>query len=225
VSDGLFETTLARLLKDGAFTIGEVVVARLGPETYRISPIGADPDAAAVRSACTPEAARFFARVDASGAYRPLKTAPNLATDWVLNLESLTDVRLALDHIYPAALGVWIAFGQGQIRPVPFNETAGRQTGMYRIVSSAPDELVNTVCGTTCSSEGGCIKTILWEIRAGLRPASQPPGKFDPSVDQRTGGARSIASVPLLCVEACNLFVATCRQKMREARDSGKGGE
>ena len=48
-----------------------------------------------------PEDAIEIAKHDDAGNYRPLKTAPNLRHGWRLELETLEDLRRALDYFYP----------------------------------------------------------------------------------------------------------------------------
>ncbi|MFZ4777498.1 MAG: DR2241 family protein, partial [Terrimicrobiaceae bacterium] len=53
------------------------------------------------------EDATLIARCRDTGEYRPLKSAPDLRHGWRLDLSSLEELILALDALYPAALGNW----------------------------------------------------------------------------------------------------------------------
>src|SRR4029077_11853007 len=80
-----------------------------------------------------PHDAIEIARYDDAGNYRPLKTAPNLRHGWQLRLKSLEEVTLALDFLYPAALGTALALTRRALTHVDLRETLARQTGMYAI--------------------------------------------------------------------------------------------
>lgn len=144
--------------------------------------------------------ARELAKYDDCGAYRPLKTAPNLRHGWELRLTSPSDLRLALDFFYPAAIGTWLAHERGEIRPVPLRETLGRQTGMYRVTQLIRDDQAAQLVEQTCNSATGCLRRILWPL------ADAVPSPLTES--DVPGGT---AEVPLLCMEACNLLVAAAR--------------
>jgi sirohydrochlorin cobaltochelatase len=140
-----------------------------------------------------PEDARELATFDDDGAYRPLKTAPNLRRGWRLRVAGIEDLRLALDFFYPAAIATWLAHARGELAPVPLRETLGRQTGMYRVAQRISDTQAGEVIQQLCV--GGCLRRRLWNLHgsAGESPALA-------------------ASAPaILCAEACNLFVAACR--------------
>lgn len=155
-----------------------------------------------------PNDARHLANLDDAGAYRPLKTAPNLRHGWRLRLADLAGVRTALDYFYPAMLGVLLSHERGELLPVELRQTLGRQTGMYRVTQLITNEQADELAGQTCRSTGGCLKTILWRLDAGHPIRSLPGEKFDPAANQ-TGSARP--ALPLLCQEACNLLVAAAR--------------
>jgi sirohydrochlorin cobaltochelatase len=144
------------------------------------------------------EAARYFANLDATGIFRPLKTAPNLVRGWRLVLPDVAAVRRALDYFYPAMSGVWLSHTRGELVPVVLRETLGRQTGMYRVTQKLTDPQARDLIDTVCS---GCLKHRLWEIAT---PNPQAP-------------AFPAGSLPLLCHEACNLLVAKAREVVKKA--------
>src|SRR2546423_2669961 len=51
-----------------------------------------------------------IAKYDDAGNYRPLKTAPNLRHGWRLELDSIEELRRALDYFYPGRLAVFGAW-------------------------------------------------------------------------------------------------------------------
>ena len=158
-----------------------------------------------------------LARFDDAGNYRPLKTAPTLRHGWKLRLANLAELRLALDLFYPGRLAMLLAFEKNELVTTPLRNTLERQTGMYRIAAQIREEQADELVGRFCTSNGGCLRTILWRRdAAGATPSTRlPPDKFDPRHDQ-TGGAEPV--VPLLCQEACNLLVAEARTVVQENR-------
>jgi sirohydrochlorin cobaltochelatase len=160
------------------------------------------------------EAAIAIARFDDAGAYRPLKTAPNLRHGWILLLEDLGEVRSALDYFYPARIGAYVAWRDGRLKTTPVRETLDRQTGMYRVSAKIGEGQINSLVASFCRSDGGCLRTIQWvQDSVGTRASTLlPPEKFDPAFDQ-TGYAERV--LPLLCQEACNLLVGEARKVVK----------
>ena len=149
-------------------------------------------------------AARKIARYDASGNYRPLKSAPNLRRGWLLKSESLENLELALDYFYPAAIALWFSWLQGSLAPTPFRETLDRQTGMYRVTQLITDQQTADILLGCCNSETGCLRKILWEISPGKPLDFFPLSKR--SVDEDVS-----AEIPLLCLEVCHLVINAAR--------------
>lgn len=155
-----------------------------------------------------PHSAVEIAKYDEGGRYRPLKGAPNLRRGWKLALETVEDVVLALEFLYPAALGNLMAFLAGRLEPVPLRATLARQTGMYAVVRKMTDEQAQGLIGEVCNLQQGCLRRILW------------------SIDEKTVGARTETAeeiqchlsgnnLPILCAEACNFFVAAGRKVVK----------
>jgi sirohydrochlorin cobaltochelatase len=170
-----------------------------------------------------------IAKYDDALNYRPLKTAPNLRHGWRLELETLEELRHALDYFYPGRLGVFAVWKKGNLQTTSLRETLDRQSGMYRVAAKISDSQIDDLVADFCRSEGGCLRTILWKRdRDGAIPSTQlPKEKFDPVHDQaRPCGRRpagdahashsEAATVPLLCQEACNLLVAACRKAVKD---------
>jgi len=160
-----------------------------------------------------------ISRADDAGNYRPLKTAPNLRHGWQLELETMEDLRRALDCFYPGRLAMLAAQQTGRLGLTPLRDTLNRQTGMYRVAAKISDEKLDDVIGNFCRSDGGCLRTILWQRDAQrVIPSTKlPQEKYDATYDQaRAAGAPVGTShhFPLLCQEACNLLVAECRKAM-----------
>ncbi|HEU0207517.1 MAG TPA: DR2241 family protein [Candidatus Udaeobacter sp.] len=157
-----------------------------------------------------------IAKSDDAGGYRPLKTAPNMRHGWRLNVTTMEELRRALDYFYPGRLALFAAWKTSGLQTTPLRDTLERQSGMYRIAAKISDEQIEDVVANFCRSNGGCLRTILWNRdRSGAVASTRlPKQKFDPAVDQAFVRPESPppATVPLLCQEACNLLVAECRK-------------
>ena len=152
----------------------------------------------------SPADARELARYDAEGNFRSLKTAPNLKGGWLLEAGSLEGMELALEFFYPAALGLWLSALRGSLDPTSLRETLDRQTGMYRITQLLRDDQASELVARCCNSDGGCLRTILWDLAPGVPLTSLPASKLS------LEGLPS-DRIPLLCRELCNLVVAAAR--------------
>ena len=181
--------TLAAWLEEGRTRIGQIVILET-PDGWELRHADdlARGDLARHEGAV---AARHLANLDDAGAYRPLKTAPNLRHGWRLALRDVDELRRALDYFYPAMTGVWLSHLRGGLPPVPFRETLDRQTGMYRITQKITDGQARTMIGSFCA---GCLKCRLWDGQTPLVEAD---------------------AIPLLCHEMCNLLVAEARKVVK----------
>src|SRR5947207_16006054 len=52
---------------------------------------------------------RALAQFTATGAFRPLKSAPNLQTGWRAVASNADELGVALQHLYPNAVADWFA--------------------------------------------------------------------------------------------------------------------
>lgn len=163
-----------------------------------------------------------IAKYDDAGNYRRLKTAPNLRHGWRLTLQTLKELKRALDYFYPGRLAVFAAWKAGHLRTTNLRDTLDRQSGMYRVAAKISDEQIDDVIADFCRSDGGCLRTILWkrDARGAIASTKLPKEKFDPAYDQAEalcgpGSANPATTVPLLCQEACNLLVAECRKVVK----------
>lgn len=138
------------------------------------------------------DAAQEIARYDDAGKYRPLKTAPNLRHGWELRVASIEELRLALDFFYPAALGLWLALLRNELIRTPLRQTLERQSGMYRITVKLIDAEARDLIQNFCKT--GCLRQREWDVA---------------NPNDMTLRSREI---PLICSEACHLFVAEARR-------------
>lgn len=152
--------------------------------------------------------ARQIGKLDANQKFRPLKSAPSLTRDWLLELQSIDDVREALDYFYPAAIGLWLEHREGKITPTHLRDTLNRQTGMYRVTGLIRDEEAASLVREACAPEN-CTRKILWEISTDLPLQLVREKRLE---SDSSGGDQDLPEkVPLLCCEACNLLVAAAR--------------
>lgn len=140
------------------------------------------------------KAARDISWLSNEGEYRPLKGASNLRTGWRLLLPSISDLHLALDALYPAAIGLWTHHLQGQLRVLSLRATLERQTGMYRFARNISDAGAQSVIRDRC--EASCLRHRLWTLDS--------TEGTEPDPDK--------AQIPFLCPEACNMLVADARK-------------
>src|SRR4051794_15698293 len=182
-------------------------------------------------------------KFDDAGRYRPLKTAPNLRHGWRLELDTVEELRCALNYFYPSRLAVFAAWKSGYLKTTALRETLDRQSGMYRVAAKISDTQINDVVADFCRSDTGCLRTILWKRDQGGAIASTklPKEKFDPASDQAAARPMQVgtsrcdlrtaqravptshsfpATVPLLCQETCNLLVSECRKIVKDERTS-----
>ena len=203
---------LEQLIKEGYNALGELGFAEFsnGYLLYHWADQQSLNEARVYRSV---EDARQIAKYDSSGAYRPLKGAPNLPRGWLIELTNIDDLKKALDFFYPGAINAWLVHRAGKADPVCLRQTLNRQTGMYRVTRQLTENQARDLVKEACSSDGRCLRTILWGIEEGHPPDFLPCSKSDPTVDQ-TGQNR--AALPFLCLEACNLLVATARTALKK---------
>src|SRR5881296_3387707 len=218
--------SIGRVLEAARFCVGQIVVQKSDGCFVLLHRDDEALDHLQVfRSA---EDAIEIAKCDDAGNYRPLKTAPNLRHGWRLELDTLEELRCALDYFYPGRLAVFAAWKRDQLQTTPLRETLDRQSGMYRVAAKISDSQIEDLVADFCRSNGGCLRTILWKRDRDRAIASTklPKQKFDPAYDQAricsrgpVGDAHAshseAATVPLLCQEACNLLVAECRKVVK----------
>src|SRR5213595_3069651 len=132
------------------------------------------------------EEAVEIAKYDDAGNYRPLKTAPNLRHGWRLELDTLEQLRRALEYFYPGRLAVFAAWKKGKLRTTSLRETLDRQSGMYRVAAKISDSQIDDLVADFCRSDGGCLRTILWkrDQKDAIASTKLPKEKFDPAWDQ-----------------------------------------
>ena len=187
---------LTHLLAEGKNCIGEILLGNNFSLRHRED---INVDESQLKLHDSPEAAREIARYSEEGDYRPLKTAPGLRNEWLLQLKNIEEVALALEFFYPAALALYGASLEKKLEITCLRETLDRQTGMYRITQKLSDEQAHSLINKACRE--GCLRKILWPVTADQEAGSLIVGENE---------------IPLLCREACNLLVAAARKVVKQ---------
>jgi len=138
---------------------------------------------------------RELAQFTARGAFRPLKSAPNLPSGWRAMANSDAALHEAIEHLYPGAIADYFAAETQPSAVTHYREFTERQTGMYRIATMLNDEQAAKMIRSCCDGRF-CLKRRLWTI-----------GGLDPD----TATAKSL--IP--CLEPCAILLEFARKAMR----------
>lgn len=116
---------------------------------------------------------RPLAQTTVEGTFRPLRTAPNLARGWRINVASPTDLEAALNTLYPGALADWFAFQTGSVAATEFRAFATRQTGLFARIAQLSDDQAARLT-RACCDRSVCLRRRLWAVgRAGPDEADE----------------------------------------------------
>lgn len=148
------------------------------------------------------------------GSYRFAKAQTNLKRGWVMVLADGEDLRMALDHFYPAGVGVHAAAGNGRLVVENLRDKLNRQTGMYRFARTISDAGAQALVREVCGPAHQCARKILWKIDDHT-PLEDSEASRYPGIPE---GTAPHTAIPLLCREACNHFVAECRRVAKEEK-------
>lgn len=146
-----------------------------------------------------PEAAVELAGTTGDGRHRPLSTAPDLRRGWRFSGSSPADVWTVLSHLYPAAAVHWHMGRTGEAKPVSFQETATRQTGMYAALRGLPDPAVEEAI-RDCCHPGRCLRRVAWPLRP-----------------EAVSGGAPLEDATVPCLEPCSLLLTRALQALDPA--------
>jgi hypothetical protein len=141
--------------------------------------------------------ARDIAKHDDDGDYRPLKTAPSLATGWQFPDLSAAELVETVHAFYPATVQNWHREREGELDVTHWHETVSRQTGIYGVVQTWDRgegyEHVNWVA-EACCDDSQCLKRREW------------------GYDEETALDVDGGDGEFPCREPCSLVIAGARQ-------------
>jgi hypothetical protein len=132
---------------------------------------------------------RALADFTAQGSFRPLKTAPNLATGWRCEVPTPADLATALHHLYPGSLPDRWALATGAEGPVGLEQAIARNPGrrgdaLRSLLGRGLASVIDACCGAA-----SCLKHRYWSA---------------PGVALDTGTGKSM--IP--CLEPCPVFLS-----------------
>lgn len=159
-----------------------------------------------------PEPAREIGLYTPEGEYRFTKGELSLKSGWVFSFNHIKELRRAIDLFYPASLGLWQAEKNGIIRIQNLRDKLNRQTGMYRHSRNVSDDGAQHLIATLCGPKNKCVKKILWQLDTDTPLADNEASNFNGILER---GDES-DTIPLVCQEACNFFVAQCRKQSKK---------
>jgi sirohydrochlorin cobaltochelatase len=138
--------------------------------------------------------ARKFAMFNTAGQFRPLRSSPDLARNWVIVCSNPNELWRALQELYPGSVPDWFAAQAGAL-PTNYREFTNRQSGMYRIASMLTDAQAANVTRAACHTRF-CLKRRLWTV-PGLEPDS------------------TSAKSQIPCLEPCAVLLELARKATR----------
>ena len=138
---------------------------------------------------------RGLAQFTASGAFRPLKSEPNLQNGWRSTAADEAELESALNRLYPGAIADWFAAQSPEPPATNYRAFTNRQTGMYRITALLSDALAAQLT-RACCHRNYCLKRRLWTVN-GLA----------------SDAAEEKSLIP--CLEPCALLLELARKAMR----------
>ena len=155
-----------------------------------------------LRQVALPEA-RALVQYTSEGAFRPLKSAPNLQTGWRIVAANDAELEIALNHLYPGAIADWHAAQVANPPVTHYREFTSRQSGMYRGTAKLSDAQAAGAVRITCDKKF-CLKRRFWTT----------PGIGADSVEDKS-------VIP--CLEPCAILLEAARQTVRTERQEKMG--
>src|SRR5260370_5423207 len=153
----MIEELLQERLSTGPISLGELVIRQVEPASYSIRHWQDDQQERKLTVKTEAIAALDIVRYDEQGNYRPLKGAPNLQAGWELRLDSIAEVRQAIDYFYPGAFATWLAYNRSEVTPGVLRQTLTRQTGMYRVTQKLLGSQAEELAGRAWPSRSGSV--------------------------------------------------------------------
>jgi|GEM_PF-222235 hypothetical protein len=201
-------------------TLAQVVIRRTtgGYELRHVADEGRASEALRLVEA---NQARALAQFTAAGAFRPLKSAPNLQMGWRILAADEGELETALNQLYPGAIADWHAAQQANPPVTHFREFTERQSGMYRITTKLDDAQAAQVIRACCAGNF-CLKQRLWTVTGLATDTAAEPSS--PTMDTHRDhepkpngplipvhGRKSL--IP--CLEPCAVLLELARKAVR----------
>lgn len=205
---------LREIILSGTHRIGEIEIQTIDrDESFMLShwqdaECARRPDFGGLERYDDPTAARDICTYAEDGSFRFAKAQINLKRGWVMPLVNTEDLRIALDHFYPAAVGIFLARQKGTLEVENLRDKLGRQTGMYRYARNISDAGAQQLVREVCGPAHNCARRILWQVDVNTPLEDSEASRYNGI----PGEIPENQAIPLLCREACNHFVAECRK-------------
>ena len=164
-----------------------------GRRRYTIRHVEEERAADALSTHTDPLAAREIGTHDADGRYRPLRTAPSLATGWQFVDLDARGVYEAVETFYPATVVNWHREREGALDVDHWRSTAERQTGIYDVIDELPREALEWLT-EACCVDSQCLRRREWE--------------YDADDELHTPGGEG----EFPCREPCSVVIAAARK-------------
>lgn len=189
---------------DTEIVFGQVLVRRAG-EAFELRHQSDRAAAPETLAALKETELRAWAQTAAGGAFRPLKSAPNLRPGWRAVAADGAALDLLLHYLYPGAVADWLAAQSAPPPVTSYRQFTARQTGMYRITTMLSDQIAGAAIRACCHVDF-CLKRRLWSVE-GLEP--------------ETAGQKSL--IP--CLEPCALMLEFARKVTRLEQNAAQPSE
>jgi hypothetical protein len=150
-----------------------------------------------------PLEARHIVKHDDEGRYRPLSTAPSLPHGWAFVDLDGSDLVQTVEYVYPATVANWKREREDNLDVDHWEDAAGRQSGIYRIVEQLDGDALEWAA-EACCVDSQCLKRREW----------------DESEDEELDVPRGDGEFP--CREPCSLFVAAARKFVTLEREESR---
>lgn len=161
-----------------------------------------------------PAPAREISTWAADGHYRFTKGELSLKNGWILLLSDIQELRQALDLLYPASVGLWLAEKAGELDVEHLRDKLNRQTGMYKFARNISDAGAQKLVQNVCGPSNCCVKDIRWQIDDDTPLEDSEASRYNGIVGDTD------KAIPLFCREACNHFVAEARKASKAEFDA-----
>ena len=145
-----------------------------------------------------PDDALAIAQFTESGAFRPLRSAPNLRRGWRIFARTDLELEVALNRLYPGFIADFFAVRTSTPHITHYREFTNRQAGMYRITALLSDADAFAVAAKCCSARY-CLKGRLWTVER--QPLDQLQDK---------------SIIP--CLEPCAILLEYARKVVRTSQ-------